>query len=259
MSKIDKYINTSNNSSQISLIYFILVILASSGIKQHQKPITWVIHWIPIIPRGSFQVACEKIGGSFRVGDHFGSCTVPLYINQFFSNDYRFTWGFNQNRIHSDLIQNCGSKMADGSSSIFNNKLRYVIALLLFNNYSTSAVGYELVIIISYPTSASGINCFIKNAHKISMNRPNFILLEQTGKDKGLPLFTYHTSIKTVNARTDWTFKKIKTWPHLKLTGILGFYRAGQLKNSKIMRTKRILKCSRWKYCEFGCLVQLQK
>ena len=27
--------------------------------------------------------------------------------------------------------------------------------------------------------------------------------LEQTGKDKGLPLFTCHTSIKTVNARTD--------------------------------------------------------
>ena len=144
--------------------------------------------------------------------------------------------------------------MADGSSSIFNNKLRYVIALLLFNNYSTSAVGYELAIIISYPTSASGINCFIKNAHKISMNRPNFILLEQTGKDK-----TNHTSIKTVNAWTDWTFKKIKTWPLLKLTGILGFYRAGQLKNSKIMRTKRTLKCSRWKYCKFGFLVQLQK
>ena len=31
-------------------------------------------HSTPIIPRGSFQVACEKIGGSFGVGDHFGSC-----------------------------------------------------------------------------------------------------------------------------------------------------------------------------------------
>ena len=43
-------------------------------------------------------------------------------------------------------------------------------------------------------------NCFIKNALKISMNFPHLILLEQTGKDKGLPLFTCHTSIKTVNA-----------------------------------------------------------
>ena len=33
-------------------------------------------HSTPIIPRGSFQVACEKIGGSFGVGDHFGSCTA---------------------------------------------------------------------------------------------------------------------------------------------------------------------------------------
>ena len=62
LSKIYKYINTSNNSSQNSLIYFMLVILASSS------------YSIPIIPRGSFQVACEKkkLGiiwgrGSFRV------------------------------------------------------------------------------------------------------------------------------------------------------------------------------------------------
>ena len=51
-------------------------------------------------------------------------------------------------------------------------------------------------------------NCFIKNAHKISMNLPDFILLEQTGKDKGLQLFTCHTSVKTVNARTDWMVEK---------------------------------------------------
>ena len=31
-------------------------------------------HSTPIIPRGSFQVECEKIWGSFGVGDHFGSC-----------------------------------------------------------------------------------------------------------------------------------------------------------------------------------------
>ena len=37
-------------------------------------------------------------------------------------------------------------------------------------------------------------NCFIINAHKI---------LEQTRKDKRLPLFTCHMSIKTVNARTE--------------------------------------------------------
>ena len=56
MSKIYKYINPSNNSSQNSLIYFILVILASSS------------YSIPIIPRGSFQVACEKNWGSFNLG-----------------------------------------------------------------------------------------------------------------------------------------------------------------------------------------------
>ena len=38
----------------------------------------------------------------------------------------------------------------------------------------------------------------------MSMNLPYFILSEQTGKGKGLPLLTCHTSMKTVNARTDW-------------------------------------------------------
>ena len=51
-------------------------------------------------------------------------------------------------------------------------------------------------------------NCFIKNALKISINLPDFIWLEQTGKDKGLQHFTCHTSIKTVNARTDWMIEK---------------------------------------------------
>ena len=32
-------------------------------------------HSIPIIPRGSFQVACEKTWGSFGVRDHFGLCS----------------------------------------------------------------------------------------------------------------------------------------------------------------------------------------
>ena len=42
------------------------------------------------------------------------------------------------------------------------------------------------------------------------MNFPHLILLEQTGKDKGLPLFTCHMSIKTVNAWTDWMNEKSK-------------------------------------------------
>ena len=49
-------------------------------------------------------------------------------------------------------------------------------------------VGYELAIIISYPTSASGII---------------IVLLKMP--TKSLPLFTCHKSIKTVNARTDST------------------------------------------------------
>ena len=39
---------------------------------------------------------------------------------------------------------------------------------------------------------------------------PDFILLGQSGKDKGLPLLTCHTSIKTVNARTDYMNEKSK-------------------------------------------------
>ena len=39
---------------------------------------------------------------------------------------------------------------------------------------------------------------------------PLLNFLEQTGKDKGLPVFTCHTSIKTVNVRTDWMDKKSK-------------------------------------------------
>ena len=68
----------------------------------------------------------------------------------------------------------------------------------------------ELAIIISYPTSASGIIVLLKTPTKISMNLPDFILLEQTGKGKGLPLFTCHTSIKTVNTQTDWMNEKSK-------------------------------------------------
>ena len=68
----------------------------------------------------------------------------------------------------------------------------------------------ELAIIISYPTSKSVIIVLLKNAHKISMNLPDIILLEQTGKDKELPPYTCHTSTKTVNARKDWMNEKSK-------------------------------------------------
>ena len=54
------------SSCKFLLIYFILVILASSGIN---------VHSLPIIPRGSFRIECEKIGGLLGVGDHFGSRT----------------------------------------------------------------------------------------------------------------------------------------------------------------------------------------
>ena len=55
LSKIYKYINTSNNSSQNSLIYFILVILASSS------------YSILIIPRDLFRSRVKKNWGSFAV------------------------------------------------------------------------------------------------------------------------------------------------------------------------------------------------
>ena len=65
------------------------------------------------------------------------------------------------------------------------------------------------------------------------MNLPDFILLEQTGKDKGLSLFTCHTSIKTVNARTDRMIEKSKHYSdvHFKKTHRDSrIYTAGQLK-----------------------------
>ena len=44
-------------------------------------------HSTPIIPRGSFQVECEKIWGSFGVGDHFGSC-LGRFWGSFEVGDY---------------------------------------------------------------------------------------------------------------------------------------------------------------------------
>ena len=59
----------------------------------------------------------------------------------------------------------------------------------IFNNYSTGRhwiwVGYNHLV----SNKREWNNCFIKNAHKIFLNLPDLILLEQTGKDKGLTLF----------------------------------------------------------------------
>ena len=63
------------------------------------------------------------------------------------------------------------------------------------------------------------------------MNLLDFILSEQTAKDKGLPLC--YTSLKTVNARTDLINEKSKHYNDehfLKAVVILGFFTAGQLK-----------------------------
>ena len=63
----------------------------------------------------------------------------------------------------------------------------------------------ELVIIISYPTSASGIIVLLKTPTKSGHN-----FVRTNRKDKGLPLFTCDTSIKTVNARKDRMNEKSK-------------------------------------------------
>ena len=78
-------------------------------------------------------------------------------------------------------------------------------------------------------------NCFIKNAHKISMNFPDFILLQQTGKDNNVR-FSHVTRLSKLSTRerTGWIKKsKPNSDEHFlkKLIGILGFYTAGQLKN----------------------------
>ena len=55
------------------------------------------------------------------------------------------------------------------------------------------------------------------------MNLPDFLLLEQTRKDKGLPLFTCHTPIKTVNARTDWMNENSKHYSDNSFINSSGF------------------------------------
>ena len=55
-------------------------------------------HSTPIIPRGSFQVECEKIWGSFGVGDHFGSC-LGRFWGSFEVGDYLGS-GIISGRVH---------------------------------------------------------------------------------------------------------------------------------------------------------------
>ena len=75
LSKIYKKINTSDNSSQNSLIYFILVILTSSS-WFHSNNSSGIFSgrvWKKIGDHlGSY---LGWFWGSFWVGDHFGSCT----------------------------------------------------------------------------------------------------------------------------------------------------------------------------------------
>ena len=71
------------------------------------------------------------------------------------------------------------------ASNVFKVKMEKTDQL--FNNYTTSVLWVqdgrsaneartaELAIIVSYPTSASGIIVLLKNAPKISRIRPDFI------------------------------------------------------------------------------------
>ena len=110
MFKINKYMNTSNNSSQhfIVIYCFILVILASSVLRLHSIPFQKFLgdhfaasadrlHVSLGLPRLRFPSGIQhraslvmllsgfgkKIGGWGRegVGDHFGSCTVPRVLS----------------------------------------------------------------------------------------------------------------------------------------------------------------------------------
>ena len=57
-------------------------------------------HSTPKFPRRSFQVVCEKIWGSFRVGDHFGSC-----LGRF--------WGIIWGRGSFQVVYNPSKKIKD--------------------------------------------------------------------------------------------------------------------------------------------------
>ena len=69
-------------------------------------------HSTPIIPRGSFQVKCEKIWGSFGVGDHFGSC-LGRFWGSFDVGDHLGS-GIISSRVHIRSGSFPEFKMADG-------------------------------------------------------------------------------------------------------------------------------------------------
>ena len=85
----------------------------------------------------------------------------------------------------------------------------------IINNYSTSACwiweasSAERAIITSYPTIASGMIFLLKRPQNL-YESPRLYFVRTNGKDEGLPLFTCHTSIKTVNVRTNWMSEKSK-------------------------------------------------
>ena len=52
-------------------------------------------------------------------------------------------------------------------------------------------------------------NCFIKNADKTSLNLPDLILLEQTGKDTDFR-YSHVTRLSKLSTRLDWMNEKSK-------------------------------------------------
>ena len=92
-------------------------------------------------------------------------------------------------------------------------------------------------------------NCFIKNAHKISMNLPDFILLEQTGKRQGTSAFHMSHVCQNCQRANGLDGRKIRTlwrWTLLKI------HRDSRILHSRVVkkladdeRTKTIFKCSR--------------
>ena len=59
-------------------------------------------HSTPIIPRGSLQVKCEKNGGSFGVGDYFGSC-LGRFWGSFRVGDH-LGWGIISGRVQLSVF-----------------------------------------------------------------------------------------------------------------------------------------------------------
>ena len=104
--------------------------------------------------------------------------------------------------------QNAFSRILTKECVIWENDLQHVSLLIKRYRWAKNErnSNYELVpqkVDFGRYLQTVALNNYSTNAHKISSNLPDLILLEQTGKDKRLPLFTCHTSIKIVNAWTD--------------------------------------------------------